>query len=55
MGRVETGKLVPGMSVYFAPEDLSSEVRSIEMHHESLPQAIPGDNVGFNVKGISAK
>jgi len=25
------------------------------MHHESIPEAIPGDNVGFNVKGLSVK
>jgi len=25
------------------------------MHHESLPEALPGDNVGFNVKNISVK
>jgi elongation factor 1-alpha len=30
-------------------------VKSIEMHHESLPEAVPGDNVGFNVKNISVK
>merc|ERR1712036_85588 len=29
------------------------EVKSVEMHHESLPQAVPGDNVGFNVKNLS--
>ena len=25
------------------------------MHHESLPEAGPGDNVGFNVKNVSVK
>ena len=25
------------------------------MHHEALQEAIPGDNVGFNVKGLSVK
>jgi len=25
------------------------------MHHESLQEALPGDNVGFNVKNISVK
>lgn len=43
------------MSVTFAPSGLISEVKSIEMHHEQLTEAIPGDNVGFNVKGISVK
>jgi elongation factor 1-alpha len=55
VGRVETGMLKPGMVVTFAPGGISTEVKSIEMHHESLPQAIPGDNVGFNVKNISVK
>ena len=27
----------------------------MEMHHESLPEAVPGDNVGFNVKNVSVK
>merc|ERR1711923_45800 len=34
---------------------LSTEVKSVEMHHESLPEAVPGDNVGFNVKNVSVK
>lgn len=55
VGRVETGILKPGMTVVFAPQGLSTEVKSVEMHHQSLPEAIPGDNVGFNVKGISVK
>lgn len=25
------------------------------MHHEQLKEAIPGDNVGFNIKGLSVK
>ncbi len=55
VGRVETGVLKPGMSVTFAPADVKTEVKSVEMHHESIPEAIPGDNVGFNVKGLSVK
>jgi elongation factor 1-alpha len=55
VGRVETGILKPGMTVSFAPGNVSTEVKSVEMHHESLPEAIPGDNVGFNVKGLSTK
>jgi len=55
VGRVETGILKPGMVVTFAPSGLTTEVKSVEMHHESLPQALPGDNVGFNVKNISVK
>jgi len=55
VGRVETGVIKPGMVVTFAPAMLSTEVKSVEMHHESLPEAVPGDNVGFNVKNVSVK
>merc|ERR1712066_1122863 len=55
VGRVETGVLKPGMNVRFAPSNLTTEVKSVEMHHTQLPQAIPGDNVGFNVKNIAVK
>eukprot|EP00002_Diphylleia_rotans_P002108 TRINITY_DN112_c0_g1_i11.p2 TRINITY_DN112_c0_g1~~TRINITY_DN112_c0_g1_i11.p2 ORF type:complete len:492 (-),score=81.07 TRINITY_DN112_c0_g1_i11:159-1634(-) len=55
VGRVETGILKPGMTVTFAPSGVSTEVKSVEMHHESLPEALPGDNVGFNVKNVSVK
>jgi elongation factor 1-alpha len=43
------------MNVYFAPSEKSAVVKSVEMHHESMPEAQPGDNVGFNVKGLSVK
>jgi elongation factor 1-alpha len=55
VGRVETGKLVPGMVVTFAPTGVTTEVKSVEMHHTSVPEAVPGDNVGFNVKNVSVK
>lgn len=55
VGRVETGIIKPGMQVSFAPGDVKTEVKSVEMHHTSIPEAIPGDNVGFNVKGLSTK
>jgi len=55
VGRVETGIMKPGDVVTFAPAGISTEVKSIEMHHESLAEAIPGDNVGFNVKNLSVK
>jgi len=55
VGRVETGVIKPGMIVTFAPGGLSTEVKSVEMHHESMPEATPGDNVGFNVKNVSVK
>ena len=55
VGRVETGVIKPGMVVTFAPVALSTEVKSVEMHHESLAEACPGDNVGFNIKNVSVK
>merc|ERR1712102_79045 len=55
VGRVETGIIKPGMVITFAPNNLTTEVKSVEMHHESLPEAVPGDNVGFNVKNVSVK
>merc|ERR1712241_541596 len=55
VGRVETGVIKPGMVVTFAPVGLTTEVKSVEMHHEALTEAVPGDNVGFNVKNVSVK
>jgi len=55
VGRVETGVIKPGMVVTFAPQMLSTEVKSVEMHHEALQEAVPGDNVGFNIKNVSVK
>jgi elongation factor 1-alpha len=55
VGRVETGILLPGTIVTFAPCMLTTEVKSVEMHHEALVEAGPGDNVGFNIKNVSVK
>jgi elongation factor 1-alpha len=55
VGRVETGILKPGMNVCFAPSGIKSEVKSVERHHENIPEAIPGDNVGFNVRNVAVK
>merc|ERR1712159_927284 len=53
--RVETGVLKPGMVVTFAPAQVTTEVKSVEMHHESMAEAVPGVNVGFNIKNVSVK
>merc|ERR1712045_133276 len=53
VGRVETGILKAGMVVTFAPANVTTEVKSVEMHHVTLAEATPGDNVGFNVKNVS--
>merc|ERR1711953_1360393 len=55
VGRVETGVLKAGMVVTFGPLGTTTEVKSVEMHHEVVDQAEPGDNVGFNVKNLSVK
>ncbi|PVU86906.1 hypothetical protein BB559_006340 [Furculomyces boomerangus] len=55
VGRVETGIIKAGMVVTFAPSNVTTEVKSVEMHHETLTEGVPGDNVGFNVKNVSVK
>ncbi|KAK9363982.1 P-loop containing nucleoside triphosphate hydrolase protein [Lipomyces starkeyi] len=55
VGRVETGAIKAGMVVTFAPAGVTTEVKSVEMHHEQLAEGLPGDNVGFNVKNVSVK
>merc|ERR1712135_273763 len=55
VGRVETGIIKPGLIATFAPTGLTTEVKSVEMHHQALEEALPGDNVGFNVKNVSVK
>ncbi|KAI1749307.1 translation elongation factor 1 alpha chain [Xylaria castorea] len=55
VGRIETGELKPGMVVTFAPAMVTTEVKSVEMHHQQLEKGNPGDNVGFNVKNVSVK
>ncbi|MEM2229036.1 MAG: translation elongation factor EF-1 subunit alpha [Ignisphaera sp.] len=53
VGRVETGVLKVGDRVIFMPPNVVGEVRTIEMHYQRIEQALPGDNIGFNVRGIS--
>jgi len=59
VGRVETGKMKVGEKVIVVPAregtGVTGEVKSIEMHHEQVQEAIPGDNIGFNVRGIGKK
>jgi len=53
VGRVETGVIKPNMNITFGPVGTTTDCKSVEMHHEQVTEAIPGDNVGFNVKGLS--
>ncbi|MEM7824550.1 MAG: translation elongation factor EF-1 subunit alpha [Candidatus Aenigmatarchaeota archaeon] len=53
VGRVETGVMKVGDTIIFEPAHVTGEVKSIEIHHQQLQQAVPGDNVGFNVRGVT--
>jgi elongation factor 1-alpha len=53
VGRVETGVVKVGDKVVIAPVNLTAEVKSIEMHHTPIEKAIPGDNIGMNLRGVS--
>ncbi len=59
VGRVETGIMKIGDKVTIVPgregKGVSGEIKTIEMHHEQLQQARPGDNCGFNVRGLGKK
>jgi elongation factor 1-alpha len=55
VGRVETGVMKPGDQIIIMPSGVKTEVKSIEMHHQQLQKAEPGDNVGFNIKGVDKK
>jgi len=55
VGRVETGVVKEGDTLVFMPGNVKGEVKSIETHHVRIPKAEPGDNIGFNVRGVSTK
>ena len=59
VGRIETGVMKPGDKVIALPgregTGIQGEVKTVEMHHEQLAEAVPGDNVGFNVRGFTKK
>jgi len=55
VGRIETGIMKVGQQISVTPTGFVGEVRTIEMHHEQLPEAKPGDNVGVNIRGITMK
>ncbi len=52
VGKVETGILRPGDDIIFMPSGEQGKVNSIETHYTKIDRAIPGDNIGFNVKGV---
>jgi elongation factor 1-alpha len=53
VGRVETGKIRVGQSVVIMPEGLPAEVKTIETHHTPMQEAMAGDNIGFNLRGVA--
>jgi len=55
VGRVETGILKQGDKIIIKPTGFTGEIRSIEMHHEEIKEALPGDNIGFSIRGIEMK
>jgi len=59
VGKIETGIMKPGQKVIVLPgrsgKGIEGEVKTIEMHHEQLPEAVAGDNVGINIKGVGKK
>jgi elongation factor 1-alpha len=59
VGKIETGVMKPGQKVIILPgrtgEGVPGEVKTVEMHHEQMPEAIAGDNVGLNIRGVGKK
>jgi elongation factor 1-alpha len=57
VGKVECGIMKPGQTLVFKPSmkpgGVTGEVKTIEMHHETINQALPGDNIGVNVRGLN--
>ncbi|MFB6245560.1 MAG: translation elongation factor EF-1 subunit alpha, partial [Candidatus Nanohaloarchaea archaeon] len=52
VGRVETGGIAQGDDMTFKPAGVGGEVKTIEMHHEEVEEAEPGDNIGWNTRGV---
>lgn len=52
VGKVESGVLKPGSKAVINPGGYTVEVKKIETHHQEIPEAVPGDNIGANVKGV---
>ena len=52
VGKVVSGVMKPGDKIIFEPSHVTADVKSIQMHYQNLDQAQPGDNIGFNVRGI---
>ncbi len=59
VGKIETGKMKPGQKIKILPgrtgKGVEGEVKTIEAHHEQLPESQAGDNVGINIRGVGKK
>ena len=59
VGKIETGTMKVGQKVIVLPgrtgKGVEGEIKTIEMHHETLPEALAGDNVGINIRGVGKK
>ena len=55
VGRVESGMIKPGMNICFGPKNLVAECRTVEIHHQQVQEAVPGENIGFNIRGLGVK
>ena len=55
VGRVETGTMKPNDKIIVMPSGAVGEIKSIETHHQEMPSASAGDNIGFNLRGIEKK
>lgn len=59
VGKIETGIMKIGQKVKVLPgrtgKGTDGEIKTIEMHHETLPEATAGDNVGINIRGVGKK
>ncbi len=59
VGKIETGVMKVGQKVIILPgrtgKGVEGEIKTIEMHHEAMPEAIAGDNVGINIRGVGKK
>src|SRR2546422_7670637 len=53
VGRVETGRMKVGETVVIMPEGITAEAKSIETHHTQMEEAMAGDNIGFNLRGVA--
>ena len=59
VGKIETGIMKIGQKVKVLPgrtgDGIEGEVKTIEAHHEQMQEALAGDNVGINIRGVGKK